>query len=244
MAFASSINSIANTTTNTTNTTSATTSNDSTTTSTRSNAILDKDAFLKLLLVEMQHQDPTDPMDSEKMLTQTSQLAALEMQQNTNTTMEKMVETMNLLSEAMTSNSNLSAVNALGKTAIINESTFPLNSANDVIDITINLPKETANGATFEILNSENKVIRTIKVEKDALKLGTNKIRWNGKNDDGVFAGAGKYTMKVSYLDVDGGTSTSAYGAYPIESVRFTNGKVELQIGGQYVGFDQIRELS
>ncbi len=43
----------------------------------------------KTSLIELQHQDPTDPMDSDKMLTQTSQLSALEMQQNTNTTMQK-----------------------------------------------------------------------------------------------------------------------------------------------------------
>ena len=45
---------------------------------------LQKDDFLKLLLVELQHQDPTEPMDSEKILSQTSQLATLESAQNTN----------------------------------------------------------------------------------------------------------------------------------------------------------------
>ena len=45
---------------------------------------LGKDDFMKLLLVELQHQDPTEPMDSEKILTQTSQLAGLESSENTN----------------------------------------------------------------------------------------------------------------------------------------------------------------
>jgi flagellar basal-body rod modification protein FlgD len=42
-------------------------------------SILSKDDFMTLLLVELQHQDPTEPMDSEKILSQTSQLATLEL---------------------------------------------------------------------------------------------------------------------------------------------------------------------
>ena len=45
---------------------------------------LSKDDFMKLFLAEMQHQDPTEPMDSEKILTQTSQLATIESTDNTN----------------------------------------------------------------------------------------------------------------------------------------------------------------
>ena len=46
--------------------------------------ILGKDEFLKLLLVELQHQDPTAPVETDKILSQTSQLARLEASTNTN----------------------------------------------------------------------------------------------------------------------------------------------------------------
>ena len=70
--------------------TTVTSTNTSTASTTVSNpkAVLDKDSFMKLLLVELQHQDPTDPMDADKILTQTSQLATLESASNTNKALE------------------------------------------------------------------------------------------------------------------------------------------------------------
>ena len=50
---------------------------------------LKQDDFLTLLLVQLQHQDPTEPTDSEKILTQTSQLAGLEAAGNTNRDLRK-----------------------------------------------------------------------------------------------------------------------------------------------------------
>ncbi len=43
---------------------------------------LDKDAFLKLLLVQMQNQDPLDPVDNKDMLAQMAQFTTLEQMQN------------------------------------------------------------------------------------------------------------------------------------------------------------------
>lgn len=57
---------------------------------TGSSDVLGKDDFLKLLLVELQYQDPTSPMDTEKILTQTSQLATLESATKTNTALENL----------------------------------------------------------------------------------------------------------------------------------------------------------
>jgi len=47
-------------------------------------AELDKDAFLKLLVLELQNQDPLDPMDNKAMVTQLAQFSALEAQNNLN----------------------------------------------------------------------------------------------------------------------------------------------------------------
>ena len=63
-----------------TNAATATTSS----TTVNPNGVLGKDDFLKLLLLELKYQDPTSPMDSEKILSQTSQLAGLEASENTN----------------------------------------------------------------------------------------------------------------------------------------------------------------
>ena len=80
------------------------------TTASNPGAILSKDSFMKLLLVELQHQDPTAPMDSDKILTQTSQLASLETQENTNKVMTE-------LSTQMKANMDMGAIGAIGKMA-------------------------------------------------------------------------------------------------------------------------------
>ncbi len=65
---------------------------------------------MTLLLVELQNQDPTEPMDSEKILTQTSQLAGLEASENTNKALED-------LAASLSSTQQFSTIAAIGKTA-------------------------------------------------------------------------------------------------------------------------------
>ena len=234
-----------NTNSNTTSTTARTTNtgiNDSTNQAV--NSMLDKDAFLQLLLIEMQHQDPTDPMDTDKMLTQTSQLAALEMQQNTNTTMQSMVETMTSLSTVMMASQNLASLSALGKMAVINDPYIRVSTSGESFSsIDMYLPKESKDGATFQVFDSKGNLVRSIKIEKDDLTQGLNKISWDGKDDEGNNVPIGTYTFKTSYTDIDGGTSTSSFGAYPIDSVRFKDGIPYAVMAGKELRFDLISEI-
>ncbi|HED5365671.1 TPA: flagellar basal body rod modification protein [Campylobacter jejuni] len=242
---------------NTTATTSGTTSSGSTSGTTRTdsssssgivsnpNATLDKDAFLKLLLIELQHQDPTDPMDSDKMLTQTSQLSALEMQQNTNTTMQKMVETMQKLSDSFSTSMSTSALGAIGKMATVSDNKIKLTGADELIALKMYLPEDSdENGVTLEIYDSNNQLVFSEKSDAKSISQGLFTMEWPGRNNDGVYAGDGEYTVKMVYNNKNGEKITANYGTYPIEGVVFKDGVAYAKMAGQEVPFDAIQEIT
>ncbi|EAW7370417.1 flagellar basal body rod modification protein [Campylobacter coli] len=241
--------------TNTNTNTAATTTSTSTTSDTSStsssglvsnpNATLDKDAFLKLLLIELQHQDPTDPMDSDKMLTQTSQLSALEMQQNTNTTMQKMVETMQKLSDSFSTSMSTSALGAIGKMATVSDNKIKLTGADELIALKMYLPEDSdENGVTLEIYDSNNKLVFSEKSDAKSISQGLFTMEWPGRNNDGVYAGDGEYTVKMVYNNKNGEKITANYGTYPIEGVVFKDGVAYAKMAGQEVPFDAIQEIT
>lgn len=60
---------------------------------------LDKDAFMKLFLEQLKNQDPTAPMETDKIITQTAQLTQVEMQEENKKAMKEMVESMKVMQE-------------------------------------------------------------------------------------------------------------------------------------------------
>ena len=81
---------------------------------------LKQDDFLTLLLVQLQHQDPTEPTDSEKILTQTSQLASLEAAENTNQALAE-------LATSLGNTQQFSTIAAIGKTADLGSDAISLD---------------------------------------------------------------------------------------------------------------------
>lgn len=232
-------------TTTSTSTTSDTSSTSSSSITSNPGATLDKDAFLQLLLVELQYQDPTDPMDSDKMLTQTSQLSALEMQQNTNTTMQQMVETMQLLSNSFSTSMSTSAIGAIGKMATVSENTIKLTGSDEIIALKMYLPEDSdENGVTLEVYDSNNKLVFSEKSGAQSVSQGLFTMEWPGRNNEGVYAGDGEYSVKIVYNNKNGEKITANYGTYPIEGIVFKEGVAYAKMAGQEVPFDDISEIT
>ena len=59
------------------------------TTTTTGNSDLGKEAFLKLLVTQMQYQDPLDPQDNAEYIAQLAQFSSLEQMTNLNDTLDK-----------------------------------------------------------------------------------------------------------------------------------------------------------
>ncbi len=53
---------------------------------------LDKQGFLKILMTQLQNQDPTDPLDSKEMVAQMTQLSSLEQMMNMTQSIEMLVQ--------------------------------------------------------------------------------------------------------------------------------------------------------
>lgn len=67
---------------------------------------MDKDAFLRLLVTQLSHQDPTNPMADRDFVAQMAQFSSLEQMNNMNTEMKNLIQT----------NESSQAFNLLGKT--------------------------------------------------------------------------------------------------------------------------------
>ena len=193
---------------------------------------LGKDDFMTLLLVELQHQDPTEPMDSEKILNQTSQLATLESAENTNNALES-------LAAQLSSSQQFSSISAIGKTADLGSNAMGYD-ADSVNTFEVYFPQDVQTG-NIEILDGNGNTVSTMPLE--AGSSGVKQFDWDGTLSNGEPAESGMYYVTASYNDTSGNAQTTRMGAYPIESVRFNEGETLVKVGSNYVPLDKIKEI-
>jgi flagellar basal-body rod modification protein FlgD len=193
---------------------------------------LDKDSFLKLMLVSYQHQDPTEPMDTEKILTQTSQLATLEASTNTNKALEG-------LASSLGNSQQFTTISAIGKIADLGSDMIS-NTKGSSSSFEVYFPKDVKSG-TIEITDNNKKVIKTIDLAQS--DKGVHKFDWNGKDANNNYAQSGLYHINAKYKDQDDKDQTTKLGSYPIESIKFEGSNTLVKIGSNYVPLSSIKEV-
>ncbi len=209
-----------------------------TTNQVKNKTALNKDDFMKLLLVELQHQDPTQPMDSEKILSQTSQLAGLEASSNTNKALSD-------LAKSLSSSKEFSTIAAIGKMADTGSDTIA-HDKGATSKFEIYYPNDIKNG-TVDILDSKEKVVATLNIDIDKSlgkkDSGVYQFAWNGVGSDGSNVDSGIYHIRSNYTDTNGVAQKTKLGTYPIEAVRFENGTSLLKLGSNYIPIEKIKEV-
>jgi flagellar basal-body rod modification protein FlgD len=165
---------------------------------------LGKQDFLNLLMQQLSHQDPMNPMDSTQFTTQLSQFSSLEELTNINSTLSDVLA----FQQSM---QNASVANLVGKTVKVDGNTAYLSDKAEV-------NYELANNAStveITIYDGAGKLVRS--VNAGAKTEGAQGYTWDGKDNFGNQLPAGAYTFDVEARDLS---------ANPVSAVGITSGTV------------------
>jgi flagellar basal-body rod modification protein FlgD len=185
--------------------------------------------FLKMLTTQLQHQDPTEPMDVSQMTNQIVQFSGVEQQVQTNTKLDALLKT-NTQSQLATGVSYIgSEVETAGSTGGV------LGGQGAFAYI---LP-EAATTAKIVIKDASGTAV----FSGDGTKLkGRNIVVWDGKNSfTGEQMPDGNYKLEVTAKNAKGEeikVDSRAVGI--VTSVETKNGEVMLTVGGVEVKLSDI----
>jgi len=193
---------------------------------------LDKNAFLMLLVAQLQHQDPTQAQDSNQMMQQMTSFSSLEQAQNTN----KLLEGIQVQNQGLFQAQSSSLV---GKRIRVSSTGFDLKDGKSSIGV--DLASEA--NLTVSIKDSAGKLVATL--DKGSLSSGSHLLDWDGRDTQGNKLPDGAYTVEISAKDAAGKAVTATPSAYvTVDSVIFSNGTVFIQAGGRRFNLSDVNEIS
>lgn len=155
---------------------------------------LDKDAFLKLFITQVQNQDPLNPDDSSQMAAQLAQFDGLEQMMNVNKNLEKMAAD-NASTRAV------SLINFVGKDLKLDGGKMKF-AEGKLTDSSFSLDKDAAK-ATLEVRDAAGVVVAT--QDLGQVSGGDHKLEFNGVGKEGQKVTDGVYTFAVVAKDINGG---------------------------------------
>jgi flagellar basal-body rod modification protein FlgD len=199
--------------------------------------ILGKDDFLKLLTVQLQHQDPLEPQDNTEMVAQLAQFSSLEQLENMNANLASSLDLDLILTQVL---NNTAAAGLIGKSVLANGNAVELE-AGESVNINFDLAAN-AESLTVTIYDESGTLIRTI--EETGIEAGRQFTEWDGKDLSGNDVSGGTYTFKVTAADGEGnsiGVTPLVMGG--VDVVKFVNGEAVLVIDGIEVAISEIVEI-
>lgn len=186
--------------------------------------------FLKMLMTQLQHQDPTQPMDATQFTTQLVQFSSVEQQLATNTNLAKLI--------ALTQASQIEQSSAmLGKPATVTSDSLTLQNGASQLNFTT----AQAQPLAITVYNAAG-----VPVQSSTLTsaTGANTWTWNGKAANGVTLPDGAYKVSVNAIGADGATSAVPFAVTgTVTSVQNQNGTVVLTMGGLSVPFSAVQSV-
>ncbi len=199
--------------------------------------IMGKDDFLKLLCVQLQHQDPLSPMKGQEFSAQLAQFSQVEQLENMSTNLSASNELDLKLTQAITNTLSTTLVGKQAKVAgdqvVFKQDgsgsiSFKLGGFADDVTITI----KDNNGKKIETLN------------RKGLSQGEHTIDWAGKNDKDLNLSNDTYFFEVKAANGESQkVSVTPMMVGIVNGVRFTENGSFLLLNSQEASFSNVLEI-
>jgi flagellar basal-body rod modification protein FlgD len=186
--------------------------------------------FLKLLMTQLQNQDPTSPLDTNQFTSELVQFSSVEQQIDTNTSLTQLIQ--------LTQGSEVMQASAMtGKRVTVSSDHVPLQNGQGTIQFTA----PAAEPVDISIYNDNGAKLSDATLM--AVK-GTNTWTWKGTNSAGTALPDGSYKVAVTGANADGTTSALTFSVVGTATgVQSQSNSVQLQLGALSVDFSKVQSV-
>ncbi len=195
---------------------------------------LGQDDFLKLMMAQLQNQDPFKPMENGEFLGQMAQFSTVSGIEGMQSSLEKMTGSFG-------TNQTLQASQLIGQSVLVEDETAHL-TADGAVEGRFELPSSSGS-VKVDVMDISGRLVREIQLgEKSS---GRHDFTWDGKDSLGEQLPPGKYTIDITATSGDSRIAVPALLSRKVDSVEFGNeGSVQLNtIDGEVITLDQVKQI-
>ena len=186
--------------------------------------------FLKLLMTQLQNQDPSSPLDTNQFTSELVQFSSVEQQINTNSSLTQLIQ-LTQAGEVMQGSS------MTGKRVTVSSDHVPLQNGQGTIQFT----SPAAEPVDIAIYNDSGAKL------SDSMLMatkGSNTWTWDGTTSSGTKVPDGSYKVAVTGANADGTTSALTFsGVGTATGVQSRSNGIQLQLGSQSVDFSKVQAV-
>ncbi len=190
------------------------------------------DRFLKLLVAQMNNQDPLNPLDNAQVTTQMAQISTV-------TGINNMADSVGQLMAQFASLQSLQAAQLTGRSVLVAGDTLAAGAG--PVTGGIDLPA-AVDRVSIEIRDANGQVVR--RLELGAQPQGLQSFAWDGRDDAGDAVAAGRYTFSAKAFAGAQEIGVDTLAAARVDGVRTDGAQMQLILSGiGPVAYSDIKQI-